>query len=325
MSGRPAWGPLAPFPQNTCSMTIVVRPQPSPSILARLANQPYLLLSLTSLFWAGNLVLGRFVVGHIPPFTLACLRWGGAVPVVLLMAWPHLRRDWPVIRRSLPMLLLLSATGYAGNNVLAYYGLQYTQALNGLLIQSSGPLFVALWSLVLFGVRLTLAQALGIAISLTGVFVILLHGDLAAIASIHLNKGDLMLTLALVVFGIYAAVMPKRPPMHPLSLFACTVTGGALLLVPLMATELARGELPAFDLTTALSFGYAVLFPSIFGYLCLNRGIALIGPNRAAPFVHLIPVFGSVMAIAFLGERLELFHILGYALVLGGIFMASRK
>ncbi len=291
----------------------------------RLINQPYLLLSLTSLFWAGNLVLGRFVVGHIPPYTLACIRWAGAVPIILPMAWPYLRRDWPVIRKSMPMLLVLSLTGYAANNVLAYDGLRYTQALNGLLIQSSGPLFVALWSLVLFGVRLTLAQALGIAISLAGVFTILLHGDLTAIARVHFNRGDVMLTLALLVFGIYSALMPKRPKIHPFSLFACTVTGGALLLSPLMASEMVAGDWPVFDLTTALSLGYAIVFPSILGYLFLNRGIVLIGPNRAAPFIHLIPVFGSVMAIVFLGERLELFHIVGYALVLGGIFMASRK
>ncbi len=291
----------------------------------RLINQPYLLLSLTSLFWAGNLVLGRFVVGHIPPYTLACIRWAGAVPIILPMAWPYLRQDWPVIRKSMPMLLVLSLTGYAANNVLAYDGLRYTQALNGLLIQSSGPLFVALWSLVLFGVRLTLAQALGIAISLAGVFTILLHGDLTAIARVHFNRGDVMLTLALLVFGIYSALMPKRPKIHPFSLFACTVTGGALLLSPLMASEMIAGDWPVFDLTTALSLGYAIVFPSILGYLFLNRGIVLIGPNRAAPFIHLIPVFGSVMAIVFLGERLELFHIVGYALVLGGIFMASRK
>jgi drug/metabolite transporter (DMT)-like permease len=306
-------------------MTIAVRPPDHASLFQRLANQPYLLLTLTSLFWAGNLVLGRFVVGHIPPYTLSCIRWAGAVPIILPMAWPYLRRDWPVIRKSMPVLLLLSATGYAVNNALAYYGLQYTQALNGLLIQSSGPLFVALWSLLLFGMRLTLAQALGILISLAGVFTILLHGDPGAIARVHFNKGDIMLTLALVVFGIYSAMMTRRPPIHPFSLFACTLTGGALLLSPLMISEMVAGQYPVADLTTVLSLGYAIVFPSILGYLCLNRGIILIGPNRAAPFIHLIPVFGSVMAILFLGERLELFHIVGYALVLAGISIAARR
>lgn len=295
------------------------------SLWSWLIDQPYLLLSITSLSWAGNLVLGRFIVGHVPPFTLSCIRWLGAVPIILPIAWPHLRRDWPAIVRSLPMLLLLAATGFAGNNVLAYSGLQYTQALNGLLIQSSAPLFVALWSLGLFGVRLTPAQALGIMISLAGVLTILLHGDVSAIARLHFNIGDLLLMMALVVFGLYSALMPKRPPIHPISLFTCTVIGGAVLLLPLMIGEFAAGEHPVWDFTTLWALGYAVLFPSIIGYLCLNRGIVLIGPNRAAPFIHLTPVFGSAMAILFLSERLEVFHIVGYALVLGGITIAARR
>jgi drug/metabolite transporter (DMT)-like permease len=288
-------------------------------------NRPYLLLSITSLTWAGNLVLGRHVVGHIPPFTFAFVRWGGAVPLILPFAWPYLKRDWPQIRAALPLLALLAATGYAGNNALAYSGLHYTQALNGLLIQSAGPLFVALWSLVLFGVRLTPAQGAGIVISMAGVLTILLHGDFRALLGLELNIGDLMLAGALLVFGIYAALVPKRPPIHPISFFTCTVAGGALFLSPLALGEMARGQFPVADWETVFSLSFAVLFPGILGYLCLNRGIALIGPNRSAPFIHLTPVFGSVMAILFLGERLALFHVIGYALVLAGITIAARK
>jgi hypothetical protein len=129
------------------------------SPLRWLNNQPYLLLSLTALFWAGNIVLARYVAGHVPPLTLSCVRWIGAFLMLLPFAWPHLKRDWPALRAKLPLLVVLSATGFAINNALSYWALQYTQALNALLIQSSGPLFVALWSLW-FGVRLTWAPAL---------------------------------------------------------------------------------------------------------------------------------------------------------------------
>src|SRR5215468_5158270 len=155
-----------------------------------LFNQPYLLLSLTSLFWAGNVVLARYVAGHVPPLTLSCVRWVGVFIILLPFAWPHLTRDWPTLRGHLPLMLLLSATGFAYNNAVSYWALHYTQALNALLIQSAGPLFVALWSLVLFGVRLTLAQFAGIILSLTGVLVIILRGDVGALASIHFNRGD---------------------------------------------------------------------------------------------------------------------------------------
>ena len=147
--------------------------------------------------------------------TLSCVRWIGAFFMLLPFAWPHLRADWPALRGRLPLMVVLSATGFAFNNALSYWALQYTQALNALMIQSSGPLFVALWSLLLFGVRLTLAQFAGIALSLAGVLTILLHGDLAALASIEFNRGDLMFASARAgvraVFGADAAAAGDAP------------------------------------------------------------------------------------------------------------------
>jgi drug/metabolite transporter (DMT)-like permease len=311
--------------QSPDLMTIADRSTSEASMLTRLSHQPYLLLSLTSLFWAGNLVLGRFVAGHVPPVTLTCIRWAGAGLLLLPFAWQHLRRDWRVMRKQLPLLIVLSATGFAINNLLAYWGLQYTEALNALLIQSSGPLWVALWSLMLFGLRLTLAQAAGIAISLGGVFVIILRGDVTALATIQLNKGDVMITGALIAFGIYSALMPRRPDIHQLSLIVFTTTCGALLLVPATIWEISTGFTLTFDAISIFAVVYVIIFPSALGYLFFNRGVELIGPNRAAPFFHLMPVFGSVMAILFLGEKPRLYHLIGYAMVLAGIVIASRR
>jgi drug/metabolite transporter (DMT)-like permease len=290
-----------------------------------LVNQPYLLLSLTSLFWAANIVLARYVAGHVPPMTLSSVRWIGAFILLWPFAKEHLRRDWPVLRAHLPLMLLLSASGFAYNNAASYLALQYTQALNALLIQSSGPLFVALWALLLFGVRLTLAQLAGILISLTGVLTILLRGDWTALAAIHFNKGDLLFASAVLAFGLYSAVMTRRPVTHPLSLITFTMACGSIMLVPFAAWEMMSGFPPKVDWLTAATFAYAVIFPSTLAYLFFNRGIALIGPNRAAPFLHLVPVFGSVLAITLLGEALQPFHVIGYVLVLAGVVIASRQ
>jgi drug/metabolite transporter (DMT)-like permease len=219
----------------------------------------------------------------------------------------------------------LSATGFAINNALSYWALQYTQALNALLIQSSGPLFVALWSLALFGVRLTWAQLAGIAISLAGVLTIILGGDLTALADIRFNKGDIMLAGALMSFGLYSALMPRRPVTHQLSLITFTTGCGALLLLPFAISEYSTGFTLKFDTVTITTVIYVVVFPSALAYLFFNRGIALIGPNRAAPFFHLMPVFGSAMAILLLGEQPRLFHLVGYLLVLAVIVIASRR
>jgi len=306
-------------------MTIPASPPPAPDPVRWLNNQPYLLLSLTSLFWAGNIVLARYVAGHVPPMTLSCVRWIGAFFMLLPFAGPHLKRDWPALRARLPLMVTLSATGFALNNALSYWALQYTQALNALLIQSSGPLFVALWSLALFGVRLTWPQLAGIAISLIGVLTIILGGDLTALVRIQLNKGDVMFASAVLSFGLYSALMTRRPKTHPLSLISFTMGCGALLLLPLSVWEFSTGSTLKFDALTVATLTYVVIFPSTLAYLFFNRGIALIGPNRAAPFLHLVPVFGSAMAILLLGEQPRLFHLIGYVMVLAGVVIASRQ
>jgi drug/metabolite transporter (DMT)-like permease len=295
------------------------------SPLRWLDNQPYLLLSLTSLFWAGNIVLARYVAGHVPPLTLSCVRWIGVFLILLPFAWPHLKRDWGALRASLPLMVLLSATGFAFNNAISYWAMQYTQALNALLIQSAGPLFVALWSLLLFGTRLTRGQLAGIVISLIGVLTIILRGDFSALADIRLNKGDMMFAGSLLSFGLYSALMTRRPVTHQLSLITFTTGCGAVLLLPFSIWEYFSGLTLKLDVLTTATLVYVVIFASTLAYLFFNRGIALIGPNRAAPFFHLVPVFGSAMAILLLGEEPRLFHLVGYVLVLAGVIIASRQ
>jgi drug/metabolite transporter (DMT)-like permease len=288
-------------------------------------DQPYLLLSLCSLFWAINTIVGRLSAGHIPPLTLSCLRWGGAFVILLPFAALPLARDWPTIRKHIGTLALLAFSGFSAYNAIAYYALQYTTAINGLLMQSSGPLFVALWSFLLLGERLTPRQAGGICVSLTGVLVIISQGSLAVLLSIGFNYGDPFFLLALLIYGYYMAAFRNRPSMHPVSFLAVGIGLGTLFLTPGMAWEMAQGKTFALDARNLASLGFLWVFPSLIGYLFLNRGVELIGANRAAPFVHLVPVFGSVIAVAFLGERFELYHAIGYALVFAGITAAARK
>jgi drug/metabolite transporter (DMT)-like permease len=290
-----------------------------------LFDQPYLLLSLTSLFWAGNTVLGRFVVGHIPPMTLAFVRWAGAFLIVLPFAARHLAVDWPIIRKQAGLMAVYALVGFSAYNTMAYYGLQYTTAINALLLQSIGPLFVALWTFALFGDRLTLRQAGGVCVSLCGVVVIISHGSLAVLRDVAFNRGDIWYVIALVFYGYYTALLRKRPRIHPLSFLAVGMGGGALFLVPVVALEVWSGRTMVLDTESVLSFAFICIFPSLLGYLFVNRGVELVGANRAAPFIHLVPVFGSVLAIAFLGERFEVFHAVGYGLVFSGITIATRS
>lgn len=289
-----------------------------------LMDSPYLLLSLASLFWAGNLVFGRYAAPVASPIVLSCVRWGGSFLILFPFAWPHLRRDWAVIRKH---MRLLAALGLANaiSNTLIYWSLQYTEALNSLLLQSILPLLVAVWALVLYGDRLHRSQILGILASLTGVLVIVCRGSLGVLLSISFNAGDILVVCALVFFALYSALAKKGATIHPISALTLIMGLGLLWLLPGIVWEIVYGTPPVLSRELVAACAYIVVIATVLAYLCFNRGVQLIGPNRAAPFFHLMPVFGSFLAMLFLGEQLHFYHAVGYVLVIGGVVIAARK
>lgn len=291
---------------------------------SRIWDAPYVLLTLTALLWAINMVVGRSMAGSVPPITIACLRWFGATLIILPFAWRQLRADAPVIRQHFWRLVLLSACGIACYNAMSYYGLQYTQAVNGLLVQSMGPLMVGVWSLVLFRDRLSGGQIAGVLVSLAGVIMIISRGDIDTLLHLSLNAGDVWILGALVIYALYTAILRVRPPLGPLSFLTSIMAIGGVLLMPFMVWELNSGAVLHFDRFTLSVLAYVATAPSLVAYLAFNRGVQLVGANRAAPFFHLMPVFGSALAILFLGERLAWYHGAGYALVVAGILTATR-
>ncbi|MDI4666289.1 DMT family transporter [Xanthobacter autotrophicus] len=288
-----------------------------------LYDAPYLLLTVTALLWAINIVLGRFVAGHVPPVTLAFVRWVGATLILLPFAFGQIRRDLPLILRHFWLLVLLAATGIACYNAMSYYGLQYTQALNGLLVQSTAPLLVALWTFFIFRERLSPGQMAGIVTSLVGVLVIISHGSLDTFLHLKPNVGDVWIIFALFIYAFYAAILRKRPALGPLSFLAVIMALGSVLLAPFAVWEAALGHTLHFDQMTLAVLAYVMVGPSIVAYLFFNRGVELVGANAAAPFLHLMPVFGTALAILFLGETMAWYHVAGYALVIAGIALAT--
>lgn len=290
-----------------------------------LFGRPYLLLSLTMLSWGINIALGRFIAGTVPPVTLAQIRWTGAALILFPFAWPHLRHDWPAIRARFPLVLVVSFAGIASFNTITYYAMQYTEAINGLLTQSTAPLLIGLWSFVFFRDRLTAPQITGILISLLGVATIITRGDPAALVHFHFNPGDLWMLLAIALWSLYSALLRKRPAVHWLSFLATTIIIGAIFILPAFFVELALGYRIDPKPEAFAVIAYVVVVPSILAYLFYNRGVELIGANRSGPFFHLIAVFGSAFAILFLGERPQWFHALGYGLIIVGIVVSQRR
>lgn len=293
-------------------------------LLQNLFDQPYLLLILAPLFWSGNFVLGRAVRADVPPIGLAFWRWCGGSILVLSFAWPYLKRDWRLIWQHWKIVLLLSILGVASFNTLIYTGLQFTTAINALLMQSAMPVLIVLMSYLFFRETVRAIQGVGIMLSLMGVLTIVGQGSLQVLTSLTLNLGDLLVFIAVALYAAYSALLRQRPPIHPLSFIAATFIAGAVILLPFYLWENATGRVMSVDGVTLLTVGYVAIFPSILAYLFYNRGVELAGANRAGLFVHLMPVFGSLMAILFLGESLQWFHAAGILLILLGILLATR-
>jgi drug/metabolite transporter (DMT)-like permease len=294
-------------------------------LFRRLYNAPYVLLGLTMLFWAGNINVGRYAAGHVPPIALGTLRWIGATLILLPFALPYLRADWPLIRKHAPMLTLLSLLSISAFNTLTYYGLQYTEAINAVILQSTGPLVLVGFTFLLFGERLGPWQLFGILLSLAGVAIVVARGDWDTLLQYRLNIGDFILLAAIASYSLYSALLRKRPPLHPMSFVALTMGWGSILLLPFLAAEIASGRTIPVDVKSLLIVAYVVLFPSLLAHFFFFRGVELVGANRAAPMMYLIPVLATALAIAFLGEELQPFHIAGFALVIGGVLIATRR
>jgi drug/metabolite transporter (DMT)-like permease len=294
-------------------------------LLNRFWHSAWTLLALTNLSWAGNFIVGRAVAGQVPPVALAWWRWTGAFLVAIGFAWPYLRRDWPVLLRHAPILLALSATGITCFNTMVYVGLQHTTAVNALLLQSVMPVVILLWALALYAERPGLFQTAGVVVSLLGVAVIAGGGSLGALVGLSFNIGDVWVMGAVVLYALYAVLLRRRPSVHPLSLLVVLMGIGSIMLLPFYIGESQAGAAIRGSWPSYAAIAYTAVLPSLVAYLFFNRGVELIGAARAGQSVHLLPVFGTALAVVFLGERIQTYHAFGIALIAAGIAFASLR
>lgn len=290
------------------------------------AAQARVMLVLTTAFWGGNAVAGRFAVGEVSPFVLTFLRWTLAAAIVAWFAWPHLRRDWPIIRARLPYLAAMGAMGFTGFGGLLYYGLVTTTAINATIFQAAMPMFIFLLNFVVFRTATTPRQTLGYAITLVGVAVAAGRGDLASLVALDLNRGDLLIILAAVIYAGYSVALRQKPTTHWLSFVTVLFVCGAVAALPLAVLETVGGAAIWPATTTAWTvIAFVTVFPSLLAQAFFIRGNEVLGSNAAGLFLNLIPIMGAMLSILLLGERFELFHATALILVLGGIALAQRR
>ncbi|NLW06248.1 MAG: DMT family transporter [Pseudomonadaceae bacterium] len=286
----------------------------------------YLLLILTTLFWGGNFVVARAVHAEIPPLALAWWRWLLALIIILPFAGQQLWQAWPIIKAQWIKLTLMALFGVTGFNTLVYMGLQTLPASNGILLLSACPLFILVFSWWFFGDPINSKQITGLVISLAGISVLVSKGEPSQL--FHLlggGKGNLWVLAAVLSWAIYSVMLRLRPAgLSGLTFFTLTVILGWLQLTPFYLYELLIQERSfVFNSTSLLSIGYIGLFASIGAFLFWNRGVEILTASRAGYFIHLIPVWGLILASVFLSEQLETFHWVGMLLIFSGIILAT--
>lgn len=293
--------------------------------LEQFFNNAYLLLALAVLFWAINFVLARALRSEIPPIALAFWRWAIASLLLSGFAFKHLKKDWGIVKKNFIIIFTLSALGVGAFNTLIYSGMQYSVALNAILLQSVMPVFVVILSFLFFKQKLKPLQVLAVSISLSGAIFIIIQDNFSNLLSLSINYGDRFFIIAVLCYALYTVLLRKRPKMHPLSFLLISFIIGTSLILPFYLYEHFTIRSIQFNSTSIISIFYVAIFPSIISYLFFNRGVDLIGANKAALFSHLMPVYGTILSVLVLGENFMFYHLIGITLILFGIILITKK
>lgn len=296
------------------------------SAVQGLSGHPYLLLSMATLFWGSNFVLGRTLVQVIPPFHLSCLRWMIAGLIVLPFAWQECQRHRRTLLNHWKILLLMALTGIAGFNSLLYVALQYTTSINASLVNSTAPLLIVLLSVLFLNEKLVKVQYAGVLLSFAGVVWVISRGQLNHLLALSFNTGDLFVILAVISWAVYSILMKKYGPLLPKkATFFVTICLGVLILMPISFWESMTRSFEWQRLSAAQWLGtlYLSVFPTVVSFICWNEGVMRVGPSLAANFLHLIVVYSAIFAF-FVGETYSLVQLTGAVLIVGGVLLVTN-
>lgn len=285
---------------------------------------PYLLLTLCNLFWSGNWVLGRAAYAVVPPVALTFGRWTISAICLAPLAIPRLKGKGAVLRSHWRLIAALGFFGVCFFQIAIYTGLRYTSAINAVLMNSAAPLYIIAISWLLDGETVTPRQLLGMVLSFCGIIVIISHGTLAQLIHLRFNVGDLIILLAMPAWGLYCVLLRRAPKsLDTLSLLFAVNIAGLALTAPALLVEAVFIRVPRPTPLAVAAVLYIGVFASFLAYICWNRGVELVGPNRAGFTSHLLPAFATVLAVFTLGEALHVYHVVGIAIVLLGVWLAT--
>ena len=288
---------------------------------------PYVLLTLTPLFWAGNFVMARGLSEQIAPISLSYLRWSLALLILLPWALLRLWRARQQLRQSIWIIIALAILGVANFNTFVYSGLQNTSAQNALLLLAPLPLYVALFEWLLERKSMSKLQSLGLSMAMGGMLIIISRGQWHSLLKLDFSRGDLWIVAALLSWSIYSVLLKYRPKdIDGFTLFASMVLIAVIALTPFFWFERhSLGQPLQLPTHLLLAIVYMAVCASILAYLFWNAAVARVGALRASFFIYLQPLFGIGFAYIFLAEQLSSAHLLGAGIIASGIVLANWR
>ena len=287
----------------------------------------YIFLILTTLFWAGNFIVGKAAsLFEIPPFTLNFYRWTFAWLILAPFTIKEIIEKKNYIFGNIKLIIILGITSITIFNSIVYYSLNFTQVISGVLMISTIPVMIIVFCWLLKIEKTNIFQILGVIFSLCGVVVIITKANLSILLNLNFNKGDLWMVVAMFSWALYSALLRKKKlELSQLSLLQTIISAGLVFLLPAYLIELSLGYRANIHLPFILTLTYVVLFPGLASFILWIKGISIIGSNRAGIFLHLIPIFSTIFAIIIFKEKFMLYHLIGAILIISGIILSSKK
>ena len=290
-------------------------------------NLAYLLLILTTIFWSGNFIVGKAAsMYEIPPFSLNFYRWFFAGLILLPFTYKEIITKKSYILNNIGFFIILGATSITIFNSIVYYSLYHTQVISGVLMISTIPVWIIFISSILNIEKTNIFQVIGVGLSLTGVLFIITKADFDIIKNLDFNKGDLTMVIAMFAWALYSSLLKKKKyEISQITLLEVVIITGLLFLIPIYFIEMSMGNLIKLEKPFLLTLTYVVFFPGLASFFFWIKGIAIIGANRSGVFLHLMPIFGTIMAIVIFNEQFMFYHFLGTIFILSGIILSNKK
>ena len=287
----------------------------------------YLYLFLTVTFWAGNFVVGKAASFYeVPPFSLNFYRWFFAWLILAPFTIPELLEKRNYIIKNYKLFIVLGVTSITIFNSIVYYSLNFTQVISGVLMISTIPVMIMLFSSILKIEKTNIFQIIGVIFSFVGVIMIITKANFEILKNLDFNKGDITMVIAMFSWALYSTLLKgKQYELSQISLLQVVITFGLVFLIPVYFIEYQIGFRIDLELPFILILTYVVLFPGLASFLLWIKGISMIGANRSGVFLHLMPILSAIMAMIFFSEKFMFYHILGACFIITGILLSNKK